>query len=222
MVGSSLFALGAVPWYAEAVGLRATAVTFFVGSLFFTSAAFLQYRQAVDALAPRPRRDRGRCSCGRPATSTGWPAPCSSPARCGSTGAPATRSGRTSSAAAGDQRVWRPDVLGSIAFLVASALACVAVHRAGEQRRAPLDGLVDRRGQHDRVRRLRRLGRSPRSSSRPTATCGTPSCPTSARSSARCASWSARRCSCPRPGGRPPDASRVVLAGHGRSARLRG
>ena len=51
MVGSSLFALGAVPWYAEAAGLRVTAVTFFVGSLFFTSAAFLQYRQAVDALA---------------------------------------------------------------------------------------------------------------------------------------------------------------------------
>ena len=50
IVGSSLFALGAVPLYAEAVGLRVDAVTFFVGSLFFTSAAFLQYREAVDAL----------------------------------------------------------------------------------------------------------------------------------------------------------------------------
>ena len=58
MVGSSLFALGAVPFYADAVGLRATAVTFFVGSLFFTSAAFLQYREAVDGLAPAPRRRR--------------------------------------------------------------------------------------------------------------------------------------------------------------------
>ena len=60
MVGSSLFALGAVPWYAEAVGLRATAITFFIGSLFFTSAAFLQYRQAVDALAARRRTGHGR------------------------------------------------------------------------------------------------------------------------------------------------------------------
>src|SRR3954471_4232779 len=50
IVGSSLFALGAVPPYANAVGLRATALTFFVGSLFFTSAGFLQYREAVDGL----------------------------------------------------------------------------------------------------------------------------------------------------------------------------
>ena len=53
MVGSSLFALGAVPFYAEAVGLRATAITFFVGSIFFTSAGLLQYLEVANA----PRRD---------------------------------------------------------------------------------------------------------------------------------------------------------------------
>jgi hypothetical protein len=50
IIGSSLFALGAVPLYSEAVGLHWCGVTFFVGSLFFTSAAFLQYREDVDAL----------------------------------------------------------------------------------------------------------------------------------------------------------------------------
>ena len=37
IVGSSLFGLGAVPPYADAVGLRASALTFFIGSLFFTA-----------------------------------------------------------------------------------------------------------------------------------------------------------------------------------------
>ena len=51
-VGSLLFALGATPGYASAVGARGDTVTFFIGSLFFTSAAFLTYREAVDAAPP--------------------------------------------------------------------------------------------------------------------------------------------------------------------------
>ena len=39
MVGSACFALGAVPAYLDLVGVEADGVTFFVGSLFFTSAA---------------------------------------------------------------------------------------------------------------------------------------------------------------------------------------
>ena len=52
-VGSLLFAVGAVPGYASAVGTRSDAGTFFIGSLFFTAAGFLTYREAVDA-APQP------------------------------------------------------------------------------------------------------------------------------------------------------------------------
>ena len=48
-VGSLLFALGAVPGYASAVGASWDTVTFFTGSLFFTAAGFLTYREAVDA-----------------------------------------------------------------------------------------------------------------------------------------------------------------------------
>src|SRR5580700_5823 len=48
-VGSLLFALGAGPGYASVVGARWDAATFFIGSLFFTAAGFLTYREAVDA-----------------------------------------------------------------------------------------------------------------------------------------------------------------------------
>src|SRR4051812_8605694 len=41
VVGSALFAVGAVPAYLDAVGGRADSGTFFVGWLFFTAAALL-------------------------------------------------------------------------------------------------------------------------------------------------------------------------------------
>ena len=47
-IGSFLFALGVVPSYATAVGAVPDAWTFFVGSLFFTSAALLQWFEAVN------------------------------------------------------------------------------------------------------------------------------------------------------------------------------
>ncbi|MFN8026451.1 MAG: hypothetical protein U0W40_08920 [Acidimicrobiia bacterium] len=48
-IGAACFTIGPFPGYADAVGERADAITFFVGSIFFTSAAFLQYVQAVNA-----------------------------------------------------------------------------------------------------------------------------------------------------------------------------
>src|SRR5579871_5854534 len=59
-VGSLLFALGAIPGYASAVGARWAAVTFFAGSLFFTAAGFLTYREAVDAGPHQPGTPRRR------------------------------------------------------------------------------------------------------------------------------------------------------------------
>jgi len=43
MLGASCFALGAIPAYVHAVGANADAMTFFVGSLFFTSASYCQW-----------------------------------------------------------------------------------------------------------------------------------------------------------------------------------
>lgn len=47
VIGSTCFVLGPIPAYADAVGPQATAITFFVGSLFFTTAAYLSYLQVV-------------------------------------------------------------------------------------------------------------------------------------------------------------------------------
>ena len=123
IVGSSLFALGAVPFYAEAVGLRVCGITFFVGSLFFTSAAFLQYREAVDAVPTGGQTRRGSFWVWAP-RNLGWLACAVQLAGTlwfnWSTGN-ALRDNL--GAALTDQRVWRPDALGSIAFLIASGLA---------------------------------------------------------------------------------------------------
>jgi len=122
-VGSFLFALGTVPGYVDAVGARPDAVTFFIGSLFFTSAGFLQYREAVDAAPARPGTVHRKVFVFQPGRidwlatavqSIGtiefnvstfvaiWAAVGSTQAR---------------------HHVWRPDVLGSACFLVASALS---------------------------------------------------------------------------------------------------
>ena len=129
MIGSSLFALGAVPWYSEAAGLSVTAATFFAGSIGFTAAAFLQYRESVDALpagSVSPRRvlvwapgDLQWLACAVQFVGTLW--------FNWSTG---NAMRINLDAAAADERVWRPDALGSVAFLVASGLALVDAQRA--------------------------------------------------------------------------------------------
>ena len=47
IVGSTLLGLGAMPSSRKQPGYGPPPVTFFIGSLFFTSAAFLQYRESV-------------------------------------------------------------------------------------------------------------------------------------------------------------------------------
>lgn len=46
-IGSTCFVIGPLPWYLSAVGGHLVALTFFVGSLFFTTAAYLSYLQVV-------------------------------------------------------------------------------------------------------------------------------------------------------------------------------
>ena len=48
-IGASCFAAGAVPAYSNLVGFQKDALTFFMGSLFFTTAAFLQYIETINA-----------------------------------------------------------------------------------------------------------------------------------------------------------------------------
>ncbi len=55
MVGSSLFALGSFPPYWGLVDPRVVGITFFVGSLFFTSAGYSTFFQVIN-MQPGLRR----------------------------------------------------------------------------------------------------------------------------------------------------------------------
>ncbi len=128
-IGSTCFALGALPSYAVAVGSTVDDWTYFVGSIFFTSAGFLQWREAVGAASAPiaggedPKRPTSWRILGWDPWRIDWWA----------TGVQfvgtlffnvstfaATRALDLTQA---ERRIWAPDVLGSIAFLVASALA---------------------------------------------------------------------------------------------------
>jgi hypothetical protein len=122
-VGASAFAVGAVPFYADAVGPTDDAVTFFVGSLFFTAAGFLQYRESVDAGRPAPPRGWRRVVAYR-GDQLGWWATLVQLLGTLEFNVSTGAALRTDVAdPAYRAHVWRPDALGSVCFLVASALA---------------------------------------------------------------------------------------------------
>ena len=122
-VGSLLFALGAIPGYASAVGASSDAVTFFIGSLFFTAASFLSYREAVDAGPPAPGAARRRFFVFQPHRIDWWATAVQLVGTAFFNVSTGVAMVSNLSAPAAHQHVWRPDALGSIAFLVASALA---------------------------------------------------------------------------------------------------
>ncbi len=132
-IGALCFTAGGVASQWEATPRRWIGVTFFVGSLFFTSAAYLQYSEAVNAergLGPRKHPARWRPASWEPKR-IDWLATVVQ--LIGtllfniSTFAALNTNLTTRQANA---RVWAPDAFGSIAFLVASELAFAEVcHR---------------------------------------------------------------------------------------------
>jgi hypothetical protein len=132
MIGSICFALGAVPGYADAVGTDTDNITFFVGSLFFTSAGFLQYLEVANASrAPSgPVHQRIRILSWDPRR-IDWLATTVQLAGTlffNLSTFHAMQGGLDATST--NHLVWRPDVFGSICFLVASGLAWVEVgHR---------------------------------------------------------------------------------------------
>jgi hypothetical protein len=114
MVGSTLFALGSFPPYAQSVAPRVDGITFFVGSVFFTSAAASQLVQTRRARGD----DRLVWACGVQLVGTvffnlnTWRA-----------------LDDALDAHEANRLVWAPDFFGSIAFLVASHLAWIVVCR---------------------------------------------------------------------------------------------
>ena len=127
MIGSACFALGSFPPTATWLGASA-AYVFFVGSLFFTSAAYLQYYEATnegDALDGTGRTQR---LLGIRATSLGWWATViqlvGTLAFNVSTFTPLL----DLSTLQEEVLVWAPDMIGSACFLVASTLVIMETH----------------------------------------------------------------------------------------------
>jgi hypothetical protein len=123
VAGSLLFALGAVPGYATAVGARWDNVTFFIGSVFFTSAAFLTYREAVDAGPAAQNPAHRRFFVFQPRRVDWWAAAVQFLGTLFFNVSTGTATAVGLSAQAAHQHVWRPDTIGSACFLVSSALA---------------------------------------------------------------------------------------------------
>jgi hypothetical protein len=122
-IGSLLFALGSVPGYVSAVGDRWDSITYFIGSLFFTTASFLSYREAVDAAPTAMNPSRRRFFVYQPGRIDWWATAVQFVGTLYfnvSTGAAVVTD---LSAQAAHQHIWRPDAIGSVCFLVSSALA---------------------------------------------------------------------------------------------------
>jgi len=125
IIGSLCFAIGSVPGYASLVGAKADAITYFIGSIFFTTAGYLQYVECINTaptLVPEAqRRTRFVAIEGR---RIDWWATTIQLA--------GTIAFNVTTFAALDTHllprgedlvVWTPDAVGSICFLVASELA---------------------------------------------------------------------------------------------------
>jgi YrhK-like protein len=133
VIGAFCFTIGGIASQWAASPRAGIGVTFFVGSLFFTSAAYLQYTEAVNAergLGPRTHRPRWRPASWEPRR-IDWLA--TFVQLIGtvlfniSTFAALHHNLTTKQTNA---RVWAPDAFGSIAFLISSELAFAEVcHR---------------------------------------------------------------------------------------------
>src|SRR5262245_918860 len=129
-VGSTCFLVGPAPGFVELVGSRVDAIVFFVGSIFFTSAAALQYLETANAdRGPDAsgRRGRLRAITFEPRRIDWW----SCVVQLAGTiffNISTFRALQTSlDAVQYDRLVWTPDAFGSICFLVSGYLAYVEV-----------------------------------------------------------------------------------------------
>lgn len=123
-VGSVCFFVGALPWYADWIGDVGANLTFFIGSIFFTLAGFIQLSLS-GRKAPHARMNA--------ADRADWWAAAVQFAGTLlfniSTGAAlAAAIARPDAVGIG----WRPDAWGSAAFLVASTLAVIATRDRGQ------------------------------------------------------------------------------------------
>jgi hypothetical protein len=124
-IGASCFFVGPLPGFVELVGSAVDGAVFFVGSIFFTTAAALQCVEAFNA--DRPPGARLRLVAYEPRSADWW----SSVVQFAGTllfNVSTFRALQTGFADVSyDRLVWRPDAVGSICFLVSGAVALWAV-----------------------------------------------------------------------------------------------
>lgn len=134
MAGSSLFAIGSLPAYAARIDVRAVGVTFVIGSILFTAAGYSQFYELIN----RPERTGDS-----PATSSAplrrrywavrwddrewWATTVQLFGTLMFNVTTVTALNTTLDVQQENRLVWAPDMLGSVAFLVASHLAWMAV-----------------------------------------------------------------------------------------------
>jgi hypothetical protein len=133
MVGSVCFVVGSIPAYLNAVGGIVDGITYFVGSIFFTSASFLQLVQAQSP-AMTAVDEVGQSV---PASVSLWRwLPHDRNWLAAATQFPGTlffnvstlfALARNATVQSEDRHVWRPDIFGSTLFLVASAFGILAL-----------------------------------------------------------------------------------------------
>jgi hypothetical protein len=133
MIGSACFAIGALPGYVSWVGSTADDITFFVGSVFFTSAAVLQYLEVVNADPvdhdPSELR-RVRFFSWEPRRIDWWASAVQLVGTVFFNISTFAAMDASLDAAKVNRLVWRPDAYGSACFLIASELAFAEVgHR---------------------------------------------------------------------------------------------
>jgi hypothetical protein len=125
VVGSACFALGSLPGYSSLAGERADAVTYFVGSLFFTSASYLQFVQCINADPSVEGRAhwRRRLVAYEPGRIDWWATAIQLVGTVFFNVTTLTALAQGLTTRQENLIVWTPDALGSICFLVASELA---------------------------------------------------------------------------------------------------
>jgi hypothetical protein len=122
-IGSLLFAVGSVPGYASTVGASGDTVTYFIGSLFFTAASFLSYREAVSAGPGTLNPAHRRFFVYQPGRIDWWATAVQLVGTLYFNVSTGLAMVTDLSAQTAHQHVWRPDAIGSVCFLVSSALA---------------------------------------------------------------------------------------------------
>jgi hypothetical protein len=131
MVGSFLFGLGSFPPYADHVAASTVAVTYFVGSIFFTSAGYLQYLQTIntrdDFGDDGSSTERLRFFAWQPRRIDWWAASAQSVGTLLFNISTYSAMNTAFSQQQQERLVWAPDMFGSIAFMIASTLAWLEV-----------------------------------------------------------------------------------------------